>query len=138
VKRYPTSEGSSSEGSGQFLQESIPLRTGAGKVAGTVRKYRGRCVLYKTADPAIHQLRQPPAWAWDRQVLDQAQSLEAVDTVIRERRSKRTWTAPLNLFRAHGFEFDRGHGPQVALPLAFWRVEDPTAPAQLSLPGVPR
>jgi hypothetical protein len=143
VERFFTSDGSSSEAARQFLRgreqrgasspRAILLRTEDGKVVGTVRLYRGRRVLYKVADPAIHQLRQPLAWAWDSPVLDQAERFGAVDAVIRERGGTRTWTAPLSEFRTHGLEFNRGHGPQVALPLAFWRVAPPGGPAQLSL-----
>jgi hypothetical protein len=37
--------------------------------------------------------------------------------------SRKIYQAPLIAFFLHGTRIDRGFGPQIALPLAHWRVE---------------
>jgi hypothetical protein len=44
--------------------------------------------------------------------------VEVFDTETRRR-----YTAPIEAFDLYGIPFNRGFGDQVALPLAYWRVE---------------
>jgi hypothetical protein len=83
--------------------------------------------LRKRARGSIHMLRQPLAWAFDVSILeaarqDGAQVVEVVDT-----ESRKIYQAPLVAFFLHGTHIDRGFGQQLALPLAFWRIEMPGA-----------
>lgn len=87
-------------------------------------------------DAARHQLRHPPAWAIDQSILVQAERLGATLVVIRERGGDRLWAAPIATFWLHGIRIERGHGEQVALPLAFWRVQQSCEPQQLLLEAV--
>jgi hypothetical protein len=119
---------------------SVPVRDARGRVVGTVRTFAGQRVLFRRVLEQRHRLRHPAAWAQDAVVLDQARRAGAKDVVLEDRHAGRRWTAPLDAFEKHGFCFDRGHGPQVALPLDQWRVEDLRDPAQVDLfsaAGVP-
>jgi hypothetical protein len=83
--------------------------------------------LRKRVRSSLHQLRQPPAWAFDVSILeaarqDGAQVVEVVDT-----ESRKIYRAPLIAFFLHGTRIDRGFGQQLALPLTFWRIETPGA-----------
>lgn len=109
----------------------VLLRAVDGRSAGVVKNLNGQRVLYKRVDPESHQLRHPPAWAQDEAALRTAESLKAELAVFESRCRTRRWTAPLRAFRLHGFEFDRGAGRQVALPLAYWHVEGGSGQMQL-------
>jgi hypothetical protein len=86
--------------------------------------------LTKRVDSRRHQLRRPPAWAVDRAHLERLTALGARGVRLVDERGQ-TWSATVEAFQ-RGFVIDRGHGEQVALPLAFWRVE-PSNARQLAL-----
>lgn len=110
----------------------VLLRASDGRPAGVVKDFNGsERVLYKRVDPEAHQLKRPPAWAQDAAALKTAESLGAEVAVFESRCGTRRWIAPLRFFRLHGFEFDRGAGRQVALPLAYWRTEGGSGQMQL-------
>ena len=89
------------------------------------------------------QLRQPPAWAlWEGLVT----ALEAARVLWVElsQADGVTWLAPLELFRSHGIQLDRGAGLQLALPLQHWARSEvrPAGPEDVAtmlagLGGVP-
>lgn len=91
--------------------------------------------LTKTARAGAHMLQRPPAWAWDAPILAQAEAAGCIWTEITDLDSGKVYRASLADFRRHGVRFDRGHGEQVALPLAYWQVrrKGEQAAAQLSL-----
>ncbi len=91
-----------------------------GRPVGSVRVFANRRCQFKTVDAKHHQLHTPPAWCCDRVALDQAAAAGCTYVVLRERGSGRFWSARLDAFRTSGFTLDRGHGVQVALPLARW------------------
>jgi hypothetical protein len=107
-------------------------------VVGSIRLLNGPTVLYSRVDERVHMLRSPRAWAKDRALLDEARRAGAEAVVLEDRHAARRWTAPLDVFDAHGFDLNRGHGDQVALPVERWHVEDLRGPQQLRLfPEVP-
>jgi len=65
-------------------------------------------------------LRQPQAWAVDTADLEAAAACGATLLLIEDIESGRQYLAALGVIRRHGFEFDRGFGEQVALPLSRW------------------
>jgi len=79
--------------------------------------------LRKRVRGSIHQLRQPPAWAIDLQILEAARQDGAEWVEITDIENSKVYRAPLVAFFIHGIRIDRGFGPQIALPLAHWRVE---------------
>jgi hypothetical protein len=78
--------------------------------------------LDKTVDCSKHRLRTPPAFAVDAAHLIELARVGGDGVRLTDEHSN-VWTASLADFEHHGFVFDRGHGQQVGLPLARWRVE---------------
>jgi len=83
---------------------------------------RGR-ILKKRARGSAHMLRQPPAWAIDSQILEQAQRDGAREVEITDTETGRIYRAAIDAFDLHGFRFNRGFGDQVGLALNYWRFE---------------
>jgi len=81
--------------------------------------------LKKRVRGSVHQLRRPPAWAVDVAILEAARRDGARTIEITDIETGRVYRAQISAFNAHGVRLDRGHGVQVALPLAHWQVEEP-------------
>lgn len=79
-------------------------------------------VLRKKVRASVHQLRRPPAWAIDLQILQDARRDGARIIEILDVESRRRFTAPIEAFDRYGICFNRGFGDQVALPLHYWQV----------------
>ena len=97
---------------------STPIYRADGQAIGRVEGG----TFYKSARSTIHQLRQPRAWAADLDALDQAQAAGATRVEILDRDTGRTFSADQADFYRRGVRVDRGHGPQLALPLIYWQV----------------
>ncbi|GAP05908.1 hypothetical protein ATHL_00749 [Anaerolinea thermolimosa] len=80
-------------------------------------------VLRKRVRASVHQLRQPPAWAVDADILRKAMADGAQVVEIEDTETGRVFVTGIRAFELCGFCFNRGFGEQVALPLKFWRVE---------------
>ena len=87
-----------------------------------VASLEGR-TLRKRVRGSLHQLRRPPAWAIDLQIFDTAKRDGALILEIYDTETGKTYWTPISTFDCWGFELDRGHGCQVALPLERWQVE---------------
>lgn len=80
-------------------------------------------VLRKRVRASIHQLRRPPSWAVDLEILRKAMADGARMVEIEDTETGRVFVADIRLFDLYGFTFNRGFGVQVGLPLTYWRVE---------------
>jgi len=94
-----------------------------------VRFSDGRVVGWIEGDTFIrpvvgsrHQLRQPPAWAIDIEILLNAEFQGATMVEIRDRESRQAYFAAIGLIWRNGFVFNRGRNEQIGLPLRFWKV----------------
>jgi len=87
--------------------------------------------LTKRVDSSRHQLLKPPAWCIDREHLEQLEEIGAFGVLLVDEHGTE-WRAMVADFRQYGIPIDRGHGVQVALPLARWRKK---VAGQLSLFG---
>jgi hypothetical protein len=103
----------------------IPFHNQRGQVVGAVRDGW----FMKRVDTRVHQLRKPPAWCVDAEHLDRLEAMGATGVLLIDEQGTE-WRATVQAFRAYGLPIDRGHGVQVALPLARWRT---TVAGQLSL-----
>ena len=113
---------------------STPVRRADGRIVGEL----AGDVLRKTAKRE-HQLRTPPGWAWDCDILDAAERAGARFTEVEC--DGRIWRATLADFRRYPIPVNCGYGAQVALALIHWhvrRVGEPPAAVQLSLFEVAR
>jgi hypothetical protein len=115
------------------MARSEPVYSAAGQVVGEVVDG----VLRKSIRGSVHMLRQPRAIAWDTCALEQAEDLGATRTEVLDLETGTLYTAPLSAFWRYGVRLDRGHGPQIALPLDRWTVTRPgeRAGTQLELWG---
>jgi len=110
-----------------------PAGSTAGQSSGVRRTYfnaAGKPVarlsgktLHKKVRGSAHMLRQPLAWAFDLNILETARQDGAEWVEIADIESGKVYRAPLVAFFLHGIRIDRGHGQQIALPLARWYVE---------------
>lgn len=78
---------------------------------------------------SVHMLRQPQAWAIDRAILYRLTDADVLRVVVHETEAGQTYTARLADFWKHGIRVNRGHGEQIALPLAWWSVDGRRAEA---------
>jgi len=101
----------------------------AGQVVGEVRDG----VLRKAVRKSIHFLHTPPAIAWDRCVLEEAERLGATRTEVVDLESGTVYSAPLSAFFRYGIRVNRGYGEQLALPLSRWACRREGGPRQLAL-----
>ena len=98
-----------------------------GQVVGTMKDGW----LVKHVDSSKHQLLKPPAWCIDRDHLDRLEAEGAAGVLLIDEHGTE-WRATVADFRRYGIPINRGHGVQVALPLARWRK---SVAGQLSLFG---
>lgn len=78
--------------------------------------------FYKRARSSVHMLARPRAWAADVDALDQAQAVGAAWVEVLDLDTGATYRAELADFYRRGISVRRGHGDQLALPLACWEV----------------
>ncbi|MCL6476468.1 MAG: hypothetical protein K6U75_15615 [Firmicutes bacterium] len=100
----------------------VHLRTSTGKASGCV-VLDG--ILHRVVQASKHQLRRPPAWAFEENILREAERQGATLVQVVDTDTGQTYTASLSRFWTHGVRLDRGYGVQVALPLNQWHREDP-------------
>lgn len=121
---------------------ALPIRAANGRVVGNV----AGGVFSKRVRGSVHMLRAPRGWALDADTLAELRALGVATVVVTDTETGTVYTAPLAEFdvNVHGVAFNRGAGPQVVLPLGYWRVNgqppalaprepDPDAPRQLPL-----
>ena len=113
----------------------IPIITMKGKiVARILADATGRIFSFKSIDQSKHMLRLPPAFAYDRFVLEQAEAHKVEYHVIQDKLTKRCWSAWPDDIEVYGFTFDRGYGEQVALELKYWSEgREPQRPQVIEL-----
>lgn len=105
----------------QNAGKSIRLRTANGKIAGTFNPRTG--TFAKTCRHE-HVLRKPPAIAYDKTVVVELKRLGC--TTLRVLMDDGgVLTASFQTLLECGFELDRGHGRQIALPLQRWTRQNP-------------
>jgi len=98
------------------------LYTSDGRHSGCVLEHG---ILRRRVQGSRHQLRQPPAWAFERNILEQAHEAGASVVEVHDTETGITYTAPMATLWQKGIRIQRGHGEQIALPLNLWHVEDP-------------
>ena len=69
----------------------------------------------------MHQLRTPRGWALDVADLDAAEAMGVTMVHVHDLEALAHYWAATDTIRRKGFDFDRGHGVQVALALEHWQ-----------------
>ena len=105
-----------------------PVYNKKGQITGVIEF---GTLIKRNVDPDRHQLKQPPAYAIDKDHLDRLVELAGqgsrncvnygveINTITGE-----IWRAPIGEFLMNGIHIERGDGNQVALPLNRWHVRD--------------
>lgn len=99
----------------------------AGRIVGIVKGHE----LVKRVQMSKHLLKSPRGWAIDAYALSVARTLGAVGVRIEDTETGSVYRADLATIDAHGWQFDYGHGRQIAVPLQYWQIEG--APVQAAL-----
>lgn len=81
--------------------------------------------LVRTVRGSVHQLRRPPAWSFERNILEQAHTAGARVVEVTDTETGVTYSTSLATLWQKGIRLQRGHGEQIALPLNLWHREDP-------------
>ncbi len=101
-----------------------PVYRGDGKPIG----YIEGDTLFKSVSSEKHMLKKPRGWAWDTDILDQAEKQGAVRIEIHEKLSRKTYHARIQDYWDNGIGFNRGFGDQIVLPLQYWDIRNPGEP----------
>ncbi|MCZ7539127.1 MAG: hypothetical protein M5U29_04260 [Anaerolineae bacterium] len=151
TKKTARTVSSSARGGGgdgqQFHSHHTPAHAAAQPVFSATGQTIGQVsgtVFSKRVRGSVHQLRAPRGWALDAATLEDLRALHVVTVAVTDVETGTCYTALLAEFGEHGVPFNRGFGPQVALPLGYWSVDgqppalaprqpDPNAARQLSL-----
>lgn len=98
-----------------------PIRSADGRVIGNIIGD----TLVKRVYGSKHMLRTPKGWAVDKTSVFEAKQAGAKKIEIRDRETGIIYRSSLDSFLSYGINFDRGFGPQIALPLDRWTVISP-------------
>lgn len=83
----------------------------------------------KNVEGSKHFLKKPPAIAFDKSTIKDAQKFGATLIEVYDKETHRTYRASMDKLWEAGIHIDRGQGQQLALPFRYWDIDDPNAPA---------
>ena len=92
-----------------------------GKIIGYVQNG----TLVKTVRSSRHFLRKPPAIAFNVSTIERAIDADAENILIFDTENNLYFTSTMKKLEHDGFEFNRGHGEQIALALDKWERHCP-------------
>lgn len=84
----------------------------------------------KTITGSKHILRKPPAIAFDRSTLDDAEQAGATHVSVTDCETSKVYCAPIADVRRYGFAVPRGHGNQIGLSLDHYSINGDTPAAE--------
>ena len=93
----------------------IPIKVNRFVVGHVTNDY-----FVKTLRSSRHFLKKPPAIAFDIQSIEQAKANGAKTILIRDVDNNLYFRATIKKLNEEGFEFNRGHGNQIAMILDKW------------------
>lgn len=114
-------------GNGNRQSKHTTTRTTSQPVYGANGRVIGQIygdTFHKNVRGSVHMLRKPRGWAVDADTLTDLRTQGVLDIKVTDTETGTVCTAPLAKFEQYGVEFNRGFGPQVALPLGYWAVDD--------------
>ena len=98
---------------------TIPIRTADGRVVAVIDGQ----ALFKKVDSSKHMLRKPPSWAFDKATIQEAMDAGATKIEVWASDVGTTYTATMTHFLEYAFAINRGHNPQLAMPLRYWEQD---------------
>ena len=72
---------------------------------------------------SLHKLKGPPAWAFDKTVVEQAVDAKARRIVVTCIDTGKSYRVAMDDFNDNAVELRRGHGTQMMLPMKYWSTE---------------
>jgi hypothetical protein len=87
-----------------------------GKVVGEVQDN----TFFKRVSGSRHFLRIPPAIAFNLETIEQAVKFGAVNICVTDSDDDAEYWSLIKVIQAKGVKFERGHGPQIYLPMKWW------------------
>ena len=84
--------------------------------------------LYKSVKGEKHMLQKPRGWAWDVDILEEAERRGATRVEIYDRENGKTYIATIQDYRDYGVSLNRGFSDQICLPLKYWQIVLPGQP----------
>ena len=96
-----------------------PIKNPKGQTIGYIQGER----FIRIARSSRHQLRNPRGWSQDEVIIDFLESKGVKIITIDDQDCGLRFTASIADYREHGIKIDRGHGPQLVLPLCYWKIE---------------
>jgi hypothetical protein len=100
------------------------------QVGQSIKNSRGQTIGYvqgerftRIARSSRHQLRNPRGWSQDEVIIDTLELMGVKIIAIDDLDCGLRFTASITEYREYGINIDRGHGPQIVLPLNYWKVE---------------
>ena len=120
---------------------TTPIRTADGRVVAVIDGH----ALFKKVDSTRHMLRKPPSWAFDKATIQEAMDAGATKIEVWASDKGITYKATMAHFLEYAFAINRGHNPQLAMPLRYWEQDHDELAANirygmqlgLSLPSPP-
>ena len=97
-----------------------PLYTETGRLVAHMEEG----IVQAVKSESRHKLRKPEAWAFDECIIDNAEEAGAHTICVQTSDTGKRFTTSMDTFRTLAVSFTRGHGPQLALPLAHWQLGD--------------
>jgi hypothetical protein len=101
--------------------KAIAIKTDAGKVVGHVIGD----IFYKKVSGTKHFLRSPPGIAFDVSSIEAATKAGALFLNVMDGDTGCIYAASLATLGMKGIRLNRGHGAQIALPMAHWSIDNP-------------
>lgn len=95
-----------------------PVFRGDGKPVGYIKGN----TLYKTVRGEIHMLHSPRGWAWDVNILEEAERRDVTRVEIYDRENGKTYITTIQDFWDYGVGLNRGFGEQICLPIKYWQI----------------
>jgi hypothetical protein len=107
-----------------FHNGKQPVYRSDGKVVG----YTERKTLYKTVRGEKHMLQRPRGWAWDTEIIEEADRRGVSRVEIYDCVNQKTYIASIKDFWVYGVCINRGFGNQICLPIKWWEIVLPGKP----------
>jgi len=111
-----------------MLTRNCSTVSAGGRVVGEV--VEGKFI--KRLKASRHMLRDPKGWSLDVDSLADAEDLGAESVEIHDTETGIIYSASVGRILDKGFRFNRGHGPQICLPLKSWDAHRPGEAEQLA------
>ena len=104
-----------------FNNQKQPVYNNKGRVVGYIDGKK----LFKSVASSKHMLQRPRGWAWDADILEEAERQGVTHVEIYDKETGKTYIVPIKDFWERGIGFNRGYGEQIVCPINYWKIINP-------------